>query len=87
MLDFIYYPVSWILWFWHRVFGFAFGADNGLTWALAVVFLVFTLRLVLYKPFVKQAKQWLDEGLLGKLQFALCHMASPIRSLLQCVGH
>ncbi|WP_043717318.1 membrane protein insertase YidC [Nocardia asiatica] len=56
MLDFIYYPVSWILWFWHRVFGFAFGADNGLTWALAVVFLVFTLRLVLYKPFVKQVR-------------------------------
>ncbi|MFR9753331.1 membrane protein insertase YidC [Nocardia sp. 004] len=56
MLDFIYYPVSWILWFWHRIFGFAFGADNGLTWALAVVFLVFTLRLVLYKPFVKQVR-------------------------------
>jgi predicted dehydrogenase len=36
-----------------------------------------------YKPFVRQAKQWLDEGLLGKLQFAMCHMASPIRTLLQ----
>ncbi|WP_069164950.1 membrane protein insertase YidC [Nocardia altamirensis] len=56
MLDFIYYPVSWILWFWHRVFGFAFGPDNGLTWALAVVFLVFTLRVLLYKPFVKQVR-------------------------------
>jgi len=56
VLDFIYWPVSWILWFWHRVFGFAFGADNGLTWALAVVFLVFTLRLLLYKPFVKQVR-------------------------------
>ena len=63
MLDFIYYPVSWILWFWHRVFGFIFGlgdfdkgASNGFAWALAVVFLVFTLRLVLYKPFVKQVR-------------------------------
>ncbi|MGV9674382.1 membrane protein insertase YidC [Nocardia sp. NPDC003482] len=56
MLDFIYYPVSWILWFWHRVFGFALGKDNGLAWALAVVFLVFTLRLVLYKPFVRQVR-------------------------------
>lgn len=56
MLDFIYYPVSAILWLWHRVFGFVFGADNGLTWALSVVFLVFTLRLVLYKPFVKQVR-------------------------------
>ncbi|WP_040787711.1 membrane protein insertase YidC [Nocardia paucivorans] len=56
MLDFIYYPVSAILWFWHRVFGFVFGADAGLSWALSVVFLVFTLRLVLYKPFVKQVR-------------------------------
>ncbi|QLY31059.1 membrane protein insertase YidC [Nocardia huaxiensis] len=56
MLDFIYYPVSWILWFWHRVFGFALGKDSGFAWALAVVFLVFTLRLVLYKPFVKQVR-------------------------------
>ncbi|NLG55775.1 MAG: membrane protein insertase YidC [Rhodococcus sp.] len=56
MLDFIYYPVSWILWFWHKVFGAVLGADNGFAWALSVVFLVFTLRLVLYKPFVKQVR-------------------------------
>lgn len=56
MLDFIYYPVSAILWFWHRVFGWALGDDNGFAWALSVVFLVFTLRLVLYKPFVKQVR-------------------------------
>lgn len=56
MLDFIYYPVSAILWFWHRAFGFVLGNDNGWAWALAVVFLVFTLRLVLYKPFVKQVR-------------------------------
>ncbi|WP_067826110.1 membrane protein insertase YidC [Nocardia inohanensis] len=56
MLDFIYYPVSAILWFWHRAFGFVLGKDSGFAWALAVVFLVFTLRLVLYKPFVKQVR-------------------------------
>lgn len=56
MLDFIYYPVSGILWVWHTVFGSVLGPDSGLTWALAVVFLVFTLRLVLYKPFVKQIR-------------------------------
>lgn len=56
MLDFIYYPVSWILWFWHKVFGFALGSDNGFAWGLSVVFLVFTLRLVLYWPFVKQVR-------------------------------
>ncbi|WP_066903198.1 membrane protein insertase YidC [Millisia brevis] len=56
MLDFIYYPVSWILWVWHRVFGFVLGPDNGFAWALSVIFLVFTLRLLLYKPFVKQVR-------------------------------
>ncbi|NLU84485.1 membrane protein insertase YidC [Rhodococcus sp. HNM0569] len=58
MLDFIYYPVSGVLWVWHKVFGAIpfLGPDNGITWALSVVFLVFTLRLILYKPFVKQVR-------------------------------
>lgn len=56
MLDFIYYPVSAILWVWHKVFGAVLGADNGFAWALSVVFLVFTLRAILYKPFVKQVR-------------------------------
>lgn len=56
MLDFVYYPVSGILWIWHTIFGSVLGPDNGVTWALAVVFLVFTLRLVLYKPFVRQVR-------------------------------
>ncbi|HEY2223785.1 membrane protein insertase YidC [Actinomycetospora sp.] len=56
MLNFIYYPVSAILWFWHKVFGFALGADNGFAWALSVIFLVFTLRALLFKPFVSQVR-------------------------------
>jgi predicted dehydrogenase len=36
-----------------------------------------------YKAFVQQAKRWLDEGKVGQVQYALCHMASPIRDLLQ----
>jgi predicted dehydrogenase len=36
-----------------------------------------------YKPFVQQAKLWLDAGLIGRVQYALCHMASPIRDLLE----
>jgi predicted dehydrogenase len=39
-----------------------------------------------YKPFVQQAKTWLDQNLIGEMQFALCHMASPVRSLLQGQG-
>ncbi|MDN5723992.1 MAG: membrane protein insertase YidC, partial [Corynebacterium sp.] len=33
MLDFIYYPISAVLWFWHKVFGFVLGPDSGLSWA------------------------------------------------------
>jgi predicted dehydrogenase len=36
-----------------------------------------------YKPFVQEAKRWLDDALIGKVQYVLCHMASPIRDLLQ----
>jgi YidC/Oxa1 family membrane protein insertase len=56
VLNFIYYPVSFILWCWHKVFGAVLGADNGFAWALSVVFLVFTLRAILYKPFVSQVR-------------------------------
>jgi YidC/Oxa1 family membrane protein insertase len=56
VLNFIYYPVSAILWFWHKAFGYVFGEASGAAWALAVVFLVFTLRALLYKPFVHQVR-------------------------------
>ncbi|KAF0971261.1 MULTISPECIES: membrane protein insertase YidC [Gordonia] len=59
MLDFIYYPVSGIMWVWHWLFSYVTpdspGGD-GIAWALSVVFLVFTLRAILYKPFVKQIR-------------------------------
>ena len=59
MLNIIYYPVSWIMWVWHWVFD-KLTPDSpgwsGLAWALSVVFLVFTLRAILYKPFVKQIR-------------------------------
>ncbi|MDT5155168.1 MAG: YidC/Oxa1 family rane protein insertase [Mycobacterium sp.] len=55
-LDVIYYPVSAIMWLWYKVFGFVFGPDNFFAWALTVMFLVFTLRAILYKPFVRQIR-------------------------------
>ncbi|MCZ4549556.1 membrane protein insertase YidC [Gordonia rubripertincta] len=59
MLDFIYWPVSAIMWVWYEAFSFLLpnspGGD-GIAWALSVVFLVFTLRAILYKPFVKQIR-------------------------------
>lgn len=59
MLNFIYYPVSFILWCWHWVFSKVFGDGGiagGIAWSLSVVFLVFTLRAILYKPFVAQVR-------------------------------
>jgi YidC/Oxa1 family membrane protein insertase len=56
VLNFIYYPVSFILWCWHWVFGHVFGESSGIAWALSVVFLVFTLRALLFKPFVGQVR-------------------------------
>jgi len=56
LLNFVYYPVSAILWFWHKAFGYLLGPDNGIAWTLAVVFLVFTLRALLIKPFVSQIR-------------------------------
>ncbi|MFM1721872.1 MULTISPECIES: membrane protein insertase YidC [Rhodococcus] len=60
MLDFIYYPVSAILWFWHTVFGAVLGPDNGFAWGLAVVFLVFSLRLLLLWPAIRQIRTGLQ---------------------------
>jgi YidC/Oxa1 family membrane protein insertase len=59
VLNFIYYPVSGILWAWHKVFGFLLGDGSfggAASWALSIVFLVFTLRVILFKPFVAQVK-------------------------------
>jgi YidC/Oxa1 family membrane protein insertase len=55
-LDFIYYPVSWIMWVWYKLFAFMLGPSNFFAWALSVMFLVFTLRALLYKPFVRQIR-------------------------------
>lgn len=56
MFDFILYPVSAILWFWHKVFGAVLGPDNGFAWALSVFFLVFSLRVLLLKPALSQIR-------------------------------
>ncbi|UGT41110.1 membrane protein insertase YidC [Nocardia yamanashiensis] len=56
MLDFIYYPVSAVLWLWHTVFASVLGAFSGVAWALAIVFLVITLRALLLRPFLAQLR-------------------------------
>lgn len=56
MLDFIYYPVSFILWCWHKVFGLVFGESAAISWILGIIFLTFTVRGIMFKPFVNQVR-------------------------------
>jgi YidC/Oxa1 family membrane protein insertase len=55
-LDYVYYPVSAIMWLWYKAFAFLLGPSNFFAWTLSVMFLVFTLRAILYKPFVRQIR-------------------------------
>lgn len=55
MLDFLYTAVSWVLLRWHALFT-AVGLDSagGLNWALSIIFLVVTARVLLFRMFIKQ---------------------------------
>ncbi|MFC0006590.1 membrane protein insertase YidC [Micromonospora siamensis] len=60
-LDWIYYAISWILLTWHSAWdaiGVPVGAVLGTNWAwiLSIVFLVVTVRVILFPVFVKQIK-------------------------------
>jgi YidC/Oxa1 family membrane protein insertase len=55
-LSFIYWPVSFVLWCWHHVFGFIFGYGSAVGWALAIVFLVWTLRSIVLKPSIHSVR-------------------------------
>lgn len=55
-LDYIYYPVSGIMWLWYKLFALFLGPSSFFAWALSVMFLVFSLRALLYKPFVRQIR-------------------------------
>jgi YidC/Oxa1 family membrane protein insertase len=57
LLNFLYIAVSWVLLRWHEAFTWL-GMDpaSGLTWALSIVFLVITIRLLLFRFFIKQVQ-------------------------------
>ena len=55
MLDFLYTAVSWVLLRWHSLFtAIGIDKDSGLNWALSIVFLVITARVLMFRFFVKQ---------------------------------
>ena len=55
MFNFLYTAVSWVLLQWHHLFSaIGFSQTSGLNWALSIVFLVITARLLLVRLFIKQ---------------------------------
>ncbi|HEY0506781.1 MAG TPA: membrane protein insertase YidC [Blastococcus sp.] len=62
MLDWLYTAIAWVMARWHSLWNAAFGDPApetglaGLAWVLAIVFLVVTIRLILFPLFVKQVK-------------------------------
>ena len=57
MLDFLYTAISWVMLRWHDLFvAIGLPADGGLSWALSIMFLVITLRVLMFRFFVRQVK-------------------------------
>lgn len=52
----LYDAISWIILLFHSAFEPIFGAESGVTWSLAIIFLVVLIRIILIPLFVKQIK-------------------------------
>ena len=39
-----------------------------------------------YKPFIQEAKRLIDQNVLGEVEYAMCHMASPTREFFAGSG-
>ncbi len=55
-LNWIYIGLSKVLLWWHSAWQSLFGPESYFAWVLAIVFLVITLRVILFPVFVKQIK-------------------------------
>ncbi|MCZ2822991.1 MULTISPECIES: membrane protein insertase YidC [unclassified Modestobacter] len=56
MLDWLYTAIAWVMKQWHALFSTFLDPASGITWALSIVFLVVTIRVLLFRLFVKQVK-------------------------------
>jgi YidC/Oxa1 family membrane protein insertase len=55
VLNFLYVAVSWVLLRWHDLFtAMGLSQSSGWGWALSIIFLVITARLLLFRLFIKQ---------------------------------
>jgi len=55
-LNWVYIAISWVLLRWHDLWSALFGPGSYFAWVLAIVFLVITVRIILFPVFVKQIK-------------------------------
>jgi YidC/Oxa1 family membrane protein insertase len=56
LLDWMYTAIAWVMKTWHSAFSTFLDPASGWTWALSIVFLVVTIRVLLFRLFVKQVK-------------------------------
>jgi YidC/Oxa1 family membrane protein insertase len=56
LLDWLYTAIAWVMKTWHSVFSTFLDPAGGITWALSIMFLVVTVRVILFPLFVKQIK-------------------------------
>ncbi|OHO54878.1 membrane protein insertase YidC [Corynebacterium sp. HMSC035E02] len=56
MLNFIYWPISAVLWFWHWLLSFVLDSAWGGTWIIAIVLLTWTLKAIMVKPTITQLR-------------------------------
>lgn len=56
MLNWVYIAISKVLLLWHSAWSSLFGPESYWAWVLAIVFLVITVRIILFPVFVKQIK-------------------------------
>jgi YidC/Oxa1 family membrane protein insertase len=54
VLDWLYTAIAWLLKEWHALFSTFLDPASGLTWALAIVLMVGTIRSLLFPLFLKQ---------------------------------
>ncbi|WP_029430708.1 membrane protein insertase YidC, partial [Blastococcus sp. URHD0036] len=56
MLDWLYTAIAWVMKQWHALFSTFLDPASGITWALSIVMLVVTIRILLFRLFIKQVK-------------------------------
>jgi YidC/Oxa1 family membrane protein insertase len=56
LLDWLYTIIATVMKWWHGLFSTFLNPAGGITWALSIIFLVVTIRLLLFRLFIRQVK-------------------------------